>query len=352
MMSLLFHPPFMPTFMTNQNLKYYNHGIYAELIAKYIAHKRALGYKMINGEVRFAPFDRLTIERGETTIGITKELCDAYMERRPMETDVSRYGRISSLRDFSSFLQMMGYESYLPTLPKFRSIFTPHIYTKKEMTAIFRECDKLHVHQQYPYSIKCMMPALIRTLYGTGIRIGEALRLKNADVNLQDGLILVRESKNGQDRLLPMSLSLREVCKDYAAYKLKCGLDLSPDNPFFTTPDGRSTRPATVMNNFRTILFRAGIPYEGRHHGPRVHDLRHTFCVNALVQMSENGQDLYYTMPILMAYMGHKKIETTNRYVRLTEEMYPGLLKQMDAAQLYVFPEMGNHNEEDDYEDN
>lgn len=46
--------------------------------------------------------------------------------------------------------------------------------------------------------------------------------------------------------------------------------------------------------------------------------LRHTFCVNALIKMSETGNDLYHTMPILMIYMGHKTLVATNRYVRIT----------------------------------
>lgn len=338
--------------MGKPNEKYRNHGIYAEWIAKYIAHKRSLGYKMEDIEERLAPFDRLTIERGETRIGITKDLFDSYMQPRPLESGINRYERVTILRNFSAYLQLMGYDSYLPMLPRnHNSTFTPHIYTKAEMAAIFRECDKLYVHRHYLYSMKCMMPALIRMLYGTGVRIGEALGLKNGDVDLQEGLIMLRECKNGQDRLLPMSLSLREVCKDYAAYKLKCGLSATPERPFFTSPDGHSPAAGTIYELFRTVLYRAGIPYEGGKHGPRIHDFRHTFCVNALVKMSEAGQDLYYSMPILMTYMGHKSLSATNRYVRLTEEMYPGLLKQVDAAHKYVFPDIGVNLEEEDYED-
>ncbi len=331
--------------------KYRNHGIYAGLIADYVAHKRSLGYKMEDTEERLAPFDRLTIARGETRIGLTKELCDEYLKPRECESQVNRYARASTLRNFSAYLQLMGYESYLPMLPGHHSTFTPHIYTKAEMAAIFRECDKMYVHRHYMYSMKCMMPALIRMLYGTGMRIGEALGLKNADVDLQEGLAMLRECKNGQNRLLPMSLSLREVCKDYAAYKLRCGLNPAPERPFFTSPDGHSPVETTIYELFRAVLYRAGIPYEGGKHGPRLHDLRHTFCVNALVKMSEAGQDLYYSMPVLMTYMGHKSLAATNRYVRLTEEMHPGLLKQVDAAHRYVFPDIGVDLEDECHED-
>lgn len=319
-----------------------NYGIYADHIARYIDYKRSLGFKMEDVDERLRRFDRLTMERGEATVGISKDLFDAWSIPLPMESETNRYSRISILKGFSSYLQLMGYESYVPSrLPKYRSCFTPHIYTKAEMAAIFRECDKMTVRRHYMYSCKCVMPALVRMLYGTGIRIGEALKLTHGDVNLGDGVLTLRECKNGQDRIVPASLSLREVCKDFVAYKQTQGLGVESGDTFFTAPDGRPCKAGTIYELFRAVLLRAGIGHGGRGKGPRLHDLRHTFCVNALVKMSESGQDLYYSMPVLMTYMGHQSLEATNRYVRITEEMYPGLLRQVDEAYRYVFPDIG-----------
>lgn len=326
-----------------------NHGIYAELIARYIDHKRSLGFKMEDTKERLRRFDRLTIDRGESSIGISKDLFDAWSCPFPLESECTRSGRVSILKGFSAYLQLMGYDSYVPPRnPKYRSTFTPHIYTKQEMAAIFRECDKMTVCRHYMHSSKCVMPVLVRVLYGTGIRIGEAVRLTHGDVDLDIGVLTLHECKNGQDRIVPMSLSLREVCKDYVAFKLSLGLGVGRLDTFFTAADGRPCHPSTVYEHFRAILHRAGIGHGGRSKGPRLHDLRHTFCVNALVKMSEAGQDLYYSMPVLMTYMGHKTLAATNRYVRITQEMYPGLLKQVDEAYKYVFPEIGVSLEEED----
>jgi len=68
---------------------------------------------------------------------------------------------------------------------------------------------------------------------------------------------------------------------------------------------------------------------------------RHTMCCNALLKMSEAGMDLYYSMPILSTYIGHQSIEATNKYVRLTSEIYPNLLNKVNAAYKYIFPEIG-----------
>lgn len=318
-----------------------NHGIYAGLIAQYIKYKQSLGYKMEEVDERLRRFDRLTIDRRETEVGITKELAEAWSTPYPLESDNTRYGRISMLRGFSSYLQLLGYASYIPRLPKHKNVFVPHIYTRQEMAAIFRECDKLKVARRYMYSVRCTMPCLVRMLYGTGIRIGEALKLIHGDVDLTHGVLKLRECKNGQDRIVPMSLSLREICKDWVAYKEGLGLSVDAKAPFFTSSDGQTFSISAVYETFRTVLQRAGIGHGGRGIGPRLHDLRHTFCVNALVKLTEAGQDLYCSLPVLMTYVGHQSLEATNRYVRLTQEMYPHLLLKMDEAYKSVFPELG-----------
>ena len=71
--------------------------------------------------------------------------------------------------------------------------------------------------------------------------------------------------------------------------------------------------------------------------------LRHTFAVTSLAQMAEAGVDLYSTLPILSAYLGHKSLNSTDNYVRLTAEMFPGLLKDVDMVCLNVFPDIKNY---------
>lgn len=323
-----------------------NNGVFAGKIYEYVKYKRALGYKMEDIEERLSRFDKLATDRGESGNGISRELADEWCKPLPMESPYNRYGRISILRGFSAYLQMMGFQSYIPKLPKHNSSFHPHIFTKTEMANIFRECDKLHLHRKYTHSLKAIMPCLVRMLYGSGIRIGEAMKLKHSDVNLTDGLLLLRECKNGQERVVPMSLSVREVCKDYVTFKQRIGLGINPDDVFFTSTEGKSGSPSTVYELFRAVMYRAGIPHGGRGKGPRLRDLRHTFCVNALVKLSESGLDLYYSLPILMAYMGHQSIEATNRYIRLTEEMFPNLISKVDEAYRYVFPNLGVETDE------
>lgn len=315
------------------------HGIYGELIAKYIEHKRNLGYKMQRTDTDLASFDKLATERGEEPMGISKELCDIWCMPRPMESNRTRHSRMSSLKGFSLFLNMLGYDSYIPQLPKYQTNFVPHIYSKDEMERIFKESNKVKTNCGILSHANCALPTIIRMLYGTGMRVGEAINLTHGDINVDTGTVLIKGTKNGQQRIVVMSRSLIEVCKDYIAHKEMMELPIDSGSPFFTYADGHPCKKETLGQQFRRILLRAGIPHGGRGNGPRLHDLRHTFCVNSLVQMSEAGLDLYYSLPILMTYIGHQSLEATEQYVRITQAMYPKLLNQVDVAYSSIFPE-------------
>lgn len=323
-----------------------NYGIYSELIQQYADYKRSKGYKMVDIERRLHRFDMLTIERNETEIGISRDLFNAWKNLNPLESERNRETRMLYLRGFSSYLRLLGYDSYVPKLRKTKHSFIPHIYTKREMAAIFKECDKMGSTQCVYNSIRGVIPLIIRMLYGTGIRIGEALKLCHKDVNLALGTLTLHECKNGQDRIVPMSLSLTAICKDYVVYKEHCNMSVEPDAPFFSSADGKRCRGTSINRLFKAVLQRAGIFAGAKGKTPRLHDLRHTFCVESLVKMSESGKDLYNSLPLLMTYVGHKSLYSTNQYVRMTQQMYPQLIAKVDDTYRCVFPDINIETEE------
>jgi site-specific recombinase XerD len=179
-------------------------------------------------------------------------------------------------------------------------------------------------------------------LYATGIRINEALSLQDEDVNLENNYLVIRDSKNGKERLISISESLSSVCKEYVKYRDRMPIQRTNTN-FFISLNGSKCKSGVVYEWFRKILSGAGISYKGGHQGPRIHDLRHTFAVHSLAAMAENGIDLYCALPYLSTYLGHQSIRATNGYVRLTAEMYPDLLKDVDRVCLNVFPKIEFH---------
>ena len=189
-----------------------------------------------------------------------------------------------------------------------------------------------------------VLPVLLRFLYGTGLRISEALALINRNVNLVENYIVLRDCKNGKERMLPISESLSKVCREYVYYRNQLPIKNKSENDcFFVSLNGSACTRDTIYRWFREILEMANIPFKGKQRGTRVHDLRHTFSVHSLAMMAESGVDLYCSLPILSTYLGHQSLNSTNAYVRLTSEMYPELLKDIDVICLNVFPNLDSH---------
>jgi len=328
--------------------KYY-YSVYGLYIEQYLEVQKNLGYRPKERNYFLVAFDRLAMERDEAVVGISKELADEWGKKNMNESEINRYKRIQSVRLFALFLCKMGYPSYNAQLPKLQTTFTPYIFTAEQILAFFIVCDHLDIRTSNK-SMVFIIPALFRVLYATGIRISEALSLKCQDVNLQESYLIVRNSKNGMDRIVPISDSLTKVCKEYSEYrnrysKLICNMS----DCFFVNTDGSVCNLATVYNWFRKILHEVGISHGGRGIGPRVHDLRHTFVCHSLAEMAEKGLDLYYSLPVLSTYLGHRSLAATDGYIRLTAQMYPDIAVKINGLASDLFPDILNL---DDYEAN
>ncbi len=314
--------------------KYYS--VFGPFIIHFFEYKNSLGYKYKDAGYALSLFDQLALENDVSEVTITKELSDKYGNKRPNESEKTRYNRIQVLCQFARFLCNLGFRSHITKLPRIKSTFTPFVFSRDEMKAIFRVCDNLTPSRNHNSSV-FSVPVLIRLLYGTGMRIGEALYLSCHDINLEEQYITLRNCKNGKDRMVPLSDSLAIVCEGYLRYRELIPL-LSKSDRFFIKPDGSPLSTHTAYMWFRKIIYTAGISHGGRGYGPRMHDLRHTFSVHSLACMCESELDLYHALPILSTYLGHQSLEATDKYVRLTAEIYPNLLKKASDICSSVFP--------------
>jgi integrase/recombinase XerD len=316
-------------------------GIYASYLGDFIMLKRQLGFKYKTEETILSIFDRFTIERGESVLGITQELADCWYNYGPNSSDSYRYHKGVCLNQFSTYLCERGIHSYVRSMPAYDKSFTPYIFSTKQIKTLFAACDALRSTKRSMNSVVMTLPALVRLLYGTGLRISEALALKNSDVHLEENYLIVRDSKNGKERMIPISQSVSSVCKEYRNYRDQLPLGLTKEQNFFVSLCGKACNRNSIYKWFHRARWAAGISRDD--HGPRLHDLRHTFSVHTLAMMAESGSDLYCSLPILSSYLGHECLESTNQYVRLTSDMYPGLLKDIDMICLNVFPNQEAH---------
>jgi len=304
--------------------------------------KQALGFTTLRTEWIFLEFDKFFIDANITQLGITKEQIDRWRATRINDAPSTIYTKYSILSQFCKFMSKIGYDSYVPRMPvnKSQNNFTPYIFSQQQMATIFNTSDNLRLYDGHMSTIQFIIPAIIRLLYGTGMRISEALSLRNKDVDVERKIILIKKSKNKKERLSPLSDTLAVVLKQYTHYRDQMPVPYINDKNsfFFVSPNGTYCRSGSVYTWFRKVLSKSGIPHQGDHRGPRVHDLRHTFAVHSLVKMAKSRLNLYYALPLLSTFLGHKSLGATEQYVRLTAEMYPELLKAQKDIGTYIFP--------------
>ena len=297
--------------------------------------KRSLGYKYISEEITLLAFDRFLLAQGESCTELSKEVVEKWSAKRNNECEVTRYGRIICIIQFLYYLRDCGLAAPIPALPKYpKSTFISYIYSHEEIAAIFRSCDLLTLGCKDMRSSLFVLPCLLRMLYSTGIRIGEALSLKNQDVNIDEKYLTLRGTKNTKDRLIPFTDSMASVMQDYLQHRNK--LPVTGVNNeyslFFVSLIGMPCTHGGIARWFRKILVNADIRLNDD--GPRVHDLRHSFACHSFIKLSEDGMDLYCSWPYLSTYLGHQSLRATEQYIRLTKQLHPDLLK--DSERLYV----------------
>jgi integrase/recombinase XerD len=309
----------------------------ADAIPALVAEKRAVGYKYAaEARVlgRFEAFCRGEFPGLGTVSQVSVEAWVASARRRGVRP-ATLQGLAAPVRELARWLGRRGVHAYvlpagLLTRP---TRYVPHIYTDQELAALFAQTDRCRYCSQVPFR-HLVMPVLFRTIYACGLRLSEARLLRPDDVDIDAGVLQVRDAKGGKDRQVPVSESLRVRLVDYHAHLA----DRSAWDWFFP---GRTGLPLTVGNidkNFRRFLWRARISHGGRGHGPRVHDLRHTFAVNNLRFWFAQGQDVGALLPVLQTYMGHSSLRDTAYYLRLTAESYPDITARVQQATGDVVP--------------
>ena len=312
----------------------------AGAIAALTAEKRAVGYNYDAQErvlARFEAFCRAEFPGLDT---VTRASAEAWITaaRRRGVRPATLQGLAAPVRELARWLGRRGTGAYvLPAgvLPR-PARYVPHIYTDRELAALFAQTDRCRYSSQAPFR-HLVMPVLFRTVYACGLRTSEARLLRPGDVDVSAGVLQIRDAKGGKDRQVPVSGPLRDRLAGYQAHMAgQPGWDR-----FF--PGSSAGQPLALLNvyhNFRRFLWQARISHGGRGHGPRVHDLRHTFAVNNLRSWFDRGEDAAALLPVLQAYMGHSSISDTAYYLRLTAESYPQIAARVQCALGGIVPPM------------
>lgn len=308
----------------------------APLMEQFVREKRACGYGYLAGTRLLQRLDRFLCDEGLATRSLPRAVTRPWLAKQPHESAGTHEGRISLVRQLAEFLCRLGYPADLPDGAlgvRNQPGFSPHIFTQSDVSRLLAAVDQLSPTAATPLRHR-VMPEVFRLLYSCGFRINEVLQLRVADVDLDQGVITVREGKFGRDRLVPPALSLVRRLQQYSD-----SFGKRPADAFFfpSHHDGPWSK-GTVYNTFRKLLHQCGMPHAGRGKGPRVHDLRHTFAVHTLLRWYREGADLDARLPILATYLGHQTLAGTQRYLHLTAELYPEISRRTNVSFGDVIP--------------
>jgi integrase/recombinase XerD len=303
---------------------------------KFLQEKHACGYAYYEPTRILRHLDSFVVQEGLTTCELPGSIVRKWLAKKAHESTNTHRQRITVTRQFCRFLLRLGYSAYVPDsrlVARNPSTFVPRMLTDGEFRKFLQAVDALQPTARSPLR-HLIMPEVFRLLYGCGFRAREVLKLRVRDVDLNQGIITVRQGKFRKDRLVPPALTLVNRLRKYVAHFE----NRPPDAIFFPGPNGGPFSLRTVYGLFRQLLLQCGISHAGRGKGPRIHDARHRFAVCALRRWYQNGEDLDAKLPLLATYLGHVNLSGTQQYLHLTAELFPEITARTDAAFGDVIP--------------
>lgn len=303
-------------------------------IRAYVDLKQAMGFRFrVQGYVLRAFNRRL----GNVSLGqITPQAVNAFVAGSASGTSAASK-RWSTLNGFYRFALSRGLVGKCPVsehAPRVTRPFTPYIYSHSDLKRLLQAITAERTQGLSTETVR----ALILLLYGTGLRISEALNLSEADVDLGDGLLCVRRSKFFKTRLVPIGPKLVRLLAVYA--RNRSSALRRPQQRFFLTKRGGELHYSTVGRIFRTLRQAAGVQRtDGSRYQPRLHDLRHTMATHCLLSWYREGADVASRLIQLSTYLGHVELASTQVYLTLTTELH----EQASTLFARYASEGGNH---------
>jgi integrase len=201
----------------------------------------------------------------------------------------------------------------------------PFIYSPGDIEALMAQARQLRPMPAATYE------TMIGLLAAAGLRVGEAIRLDRADIDWTGAVLTIRESKFGKTRMVPVLDSTLISLGRYA--RIRDRLCPQPATAaFFISTTGTRLIYACAGQVFRRLRDQAGIG-AGADHPPRIHDLRHTFAVRALLGWYRAGDDVEARLPILSTYLGHRDPRSTYWYLSAAPELLALAAAQLERSQ-------------------
>ena len=287
-------------------------------IQDYLALRRNLGFKLRDAGLCLAKFAMFLEVR--SAAHITVALALEWAQQSPSAQPATCAMRLGYVRGFARYHVASDPQTEIPPaglLPFRPSRAQPYLYSDKDIAGLLQcALDLPTAGGLRPWTYHC----LLGLLSVTGLRIGEAIRLKAEDVDLQAGVLTVRGTKFGKSRLVTIHPSTGEVLEQYRARRERF-LAGSTASTFFITSRGNHLDIGDIHRTFYQLSRHLGLRGATASHGPRLHDFRHRFAVQTLLRWYRSGEDVERRLPVLSTYLGHVHVADTYWYLSACPEL-------------------------------
>ena len=283
------------------------------LAQEYLDYRRGLGFELkIEGQqlLRFAEYADQSGHQG----AITTELALRWSRLPEDASRLYQAKRLEVVRCFAKYRSIFDPNTEIPPngiFGKAHQRTAPHIYSDKELRDLLEAAAQLSPAgglRARTYS------TLFGLLASTGLRISEALRLRREEVDLEQGILKIVETKFHKSRLVVVHPSTRERLRAYARVRDQHH-PIAESEMFLLSQRGRALKYSTVRDTFRSICDRLKWESNGGRRRPRMYDLRHTFACRRLLQWYRDGVDVDHAMASLSTHLGHSKVTDTYWYI-------------------------------------
>jgi integrase/recombinase XerD len=297
------------------------HPALVEQVTDYLAHWRALGrqYRQQEWLLHRVLHDLQAMGHDD----LTESSFSAWFDSRKHLHPNTRRNCAQMLRHFCVHRRRTDPGCFVPTPElacRARPHVTPVILREQQVACMLATAATLEPSPNSPLRPAAMRMA-VALLYTTGMRLGELQRLALGDVQDSGAVLHVRESKFHKSRLLPLSVSTQAELLAYLDRRALAGFGTGPAAPLLCTRARGSTSAYSIsgLQHGLNPLLRGACDLGARR--ARVHDLRHSFALQALARWYRQGADVQAQLPKLSMYMGHVSIESTAYYLRWTDEI-------------------------------
>ena len=287
------------------------------LITRYLAMKRALGRSAVTMAYTLRYIDRFLASRHAADL--TRETFTAWNESMTSLQSNTRLARLHAVYHLCLFRQREHPHSFVPDPTQFPTRDPrpwPYIFSEAEIVRLLTTAEALTPHKGSPLHREVARVGII-ILYTTGLRRGELVRLTLSDYEQAEQVFHVRRSKFDKSRLVPLSADATREIDRYLAARRQAGAPCGGDAPLLVHNHGARFRGYTgeAFGGLLRKVIRATDIRTSRGRAPRVHDLRFTFAVHALLRWYRTGVDVQARLPALATYLGHVSVVSTQYYL-------------------------------------